>query len=121
MALKGDRQTVGPMMDISFFTSDTVLERGIFMTLNTAGSGVGMDQSAANVTAAFTSPSGRYVIGLLLQDVVNVDQTRQHINWHKTEGQTGGKVTLAKGGTWTTNMTSGTMTSCAGKKAYLAP
>ena len=34
----------------------------------------------------------------MLNDVVNLDLTRQHENWHKDEVQVGGKVTVLKRG-----------------------
>lgn len=34
------------------------------------------------------------VIGVLLNDVVNVDLCRNHLNWHKQETQIGGKVEI---------------------------
>jgi Arc/MetJ family transcription regulator len=41
-------------------------------------------------------PSGKVPVGLLLNDMVNIDLTRQHLNQHKDEVQKGGKVTLLK-------------------------
>lgn len=42
-------------------------------------------------------------MGILLNDVVNLDLTRQHINWHKDEVQKGGKVTVLTQGWVVTN------------------
>ena len=47
-------------------------------------------------------------VGVLLNDVVNLDLTRQHINWHKDEVQKGGKVAILKKGYVVTNMVEGT-------------
>jgi hypothetical protein len=101
MALKGDRYELETTVDF-FWTSGTTAERGGVATINTAGSGAALDQSAALVkyTAA---QSGISAMGVLLNDVVNIDQTRQHINFHKNEVQTGGKVTLLKKGWIVTN------------------
>lgn len=115
MALKGDRIVVAT--DISFF-SNAVAERGGIASISTAGSGVANDQSAAIVNYAATG-SGSYPVGLMLNDMVNYDLTRQHINFHRDEVQLGGKVTLLRIGTVSTNLTSGTMTNCAGLTAYL--
>ena len=45
-----------------------------------------------------TTASGTHPAGLLLNDVVNIDLTRQHLNQHQDEVQKGGKVTLLKQG-----------------------
>ena len=55
-------------------------------------------------------------VGLLLNDVVNKDLTRTHLNQHKDEVQKGGKVTvLRKGYVVTSNLTG---TPAAGDPAY---
>ena len=79
MALKGDRYEFETTID--FFMNE-VAERGGVVTLSTAGSGAALDQSAALVTYA-AAQSGQVPIGILLNDMVNIDQTRQHINFHK--------------------------------------
>ena len=103
MALKSDR--IEAYTDISFFCNDTTAERGgiVVFSTTTAGSGTAMDAAGAVVTYAATA-SGRVPAGLLLNDVVNLDLTRQHINWHKDEVQTGSKVTLLRQGQVTTNL-----------------
>ena len=113
MALKSDRHEL--MTDISFFMNE-VKERGFVAVLSTGGSGSAMDQSAALVTCA--SPSGKTPMGLLLNDMVNIDQTRQHINWHKDEVQKGGKVTLLKKGWVVTNSVDSSTGITAGQTAY---
>lgn len=104
MALKGDR--VEHLTDISFFKNDTVAERGIIVVHSTGGSGAAMDDSLAQVVdvAAYTDEPA----GLLLNDVVNLDLTRQQYNAHKDEVQLGGKVTLLRRGTVVTDQISGT-------------
>lgn len=114
MALKGDINPV--QTNIDFFLNETA-ERGLFLVYSTAGSGAAMDDSAALATVT-TSPSGKVVLGVLLNDMVNLDLTRQHINWHKDEVQKGGKVTILNKGWVVTNAVSGTPT--AGQTAYLA-
>jgi hypothetical protein len=57
--------------------------------------------------------------GVLLNDVVNLDLTRQHINWHKDEVQVGGKVTLLRVGQVTTDLVDGNPE--AGDGAYVGP
>ena len=53
----------------------------------------------------------------MLNDVVNLDLTRQHINWHKDEVQKGGKVAILKKGYVVTNKISGT--PAAGVAAFV--
>ena len=100
MALKGDRYEFETTID--FFLNE-VAERGGVCSLSTAGSGAALDQSAALVSYS-PNQSGAAPIGILLNDMVNIDQTRQHINFHKNEMQKGGKVTLLKKGWVVTNM-----------------
>jgi len=114
MALKGDRYE--GMTDVSFFMNDTSAAKGGIAVLVTGGSGVALDQSKALVTYA-AAASGNIPVGLCLNDMVNIDQTRQHINFHKNEVQKGGKVTLLTDGWVLTNMVTGTPD--AGDPAYL--
>jgi len=83
MALKADRHEL--QTDISFFMNE-VASRGGVAVFSTAGSGAAMDSNKALVTYK-AMPSGSVPAGLLLNDMVNIDQTRQHINWHKDEVQ----------------------------------
>lgn len=111
MALKGDRNVLET--DISFFINVTA-EKGQLLCVSTQGSGAAMDNSSSLATTA----SGTNVpLGIVLNDVVNIDQTRQHINWHKDEVQQGGKVTILTKGTVVTDQITGTPT--AGMVAYL--
>ena len=117
MALKGDRYE--GVTDISFFMDSTATRGGV-VCVSTGGSGVALDQSAALVVYS-DNPSSNVPLGLLLNDMVDIDQTRQHINFHKNEVQKGGKVTLLKQG-WvvTSNIHSGTSSTCAaGDLAFL--
>ena len=52
-------------------------------------------------------------------DVVNLDLTRQHENWHKEEVQQGGKVTIWSKCTVVTNMIYPGQTPTAGQTAYV--
>lgn len=115
MALKPDR--IENVTDISFFMN-SVAERGGVVSVVTGGSGVSMDDGAA-VVAYAVSPSGAKPLGVLLNDVVNLDLTRQHINWHKDEMQIGGKVTLLRQGQVTTDMLVPGVTPTAGVDAYV--
>ena len=115
MALKSDRNE--EQTDISFFMNE-VATRGGVASINTVGSGAAMDQGGALVTYA-ALPSGKIPVGLLVNDMVNIDLTRQHINQHKDEVQKGGKVTLLRKGWVVTNNIEGT-TPVAGSPAFVA-
>ena len=105
MALKADRQELDT--DISFFYNEGTAERGGVVVLDTVGSGAALDQAGAKVKYAVAT-NALFPVGILLNDVVNLDLTRQHINWHKDEVQKGGKVTVLKKGWVVTNLIAGT-------------
>ena len=115
MALKGDRNVLET--DISFFLNETA-EKGQVLFHNTAGSGAAMDNSSA-LAKLTAEASGSIPLGVVLNDVVDIDQTRQHINWHKDEVQKGGKVTIMTKGTVVTDQISGTAPT-VGQVAYAA-
>jgi len=74
MALKSDRNEV--QTDISFFMNEAATRGGV-VSISAGGSGAAMDQGAALVT--YTAASGKAPIGILLNDMVDLDLTRQHI------------------------------------------
>ena len=114
MALKSDRNEV--QTDISFFMNETATRGGV-VSMSTGGSGSAMDQGAALVT--YTAASGKAPMGILLNDMVNLDLTRQHINQHKDEVQKGGKVTILRKGYVVTNNLSCQTAAAAGDVAYV--
>lgn len=107
MALKGDR-LVTNYVDISYFMNETATRGGV-VCISTGGSGAAMDQSQALVTYS-ANPSGKRAVGLLLEDMVNYDLTRQHANFYRDEMQQGGKVALMQKGWAVTNSLVGTPT-----------
>lgn len=113
MALKPDR--IEHLTDISFFMN-SVAERGGVACYTNGGVGAAMDDSDAVVGYISVGASG-VPAGVLLNDVVNYDLTRQHINWHRDEVQLGGKVTLLRIGQVTTDRIDGT--PLAGDSAYV--
>ena len=115
MALKSDRSTLD--VDISFFMNEAATRGGV-VSISTGGSGAAMDQGEALVTYA-ALPSGKVPVGLLLNDMVDIDLTRQHLNQHKDEVQKGGKVSLLRKGYVVTNSLEGTSPS-AGDVAFVA-
>ncbi len=103
MALKPDR--IEAYTDVSFFMNE-VATRGVIVVHDTTASGLGASMDDPNNIVKLpdvTGGSGEDPAGLLLNDVVNLDLTRQHINWHKDEVQIGGKVCLLRQGQVTTN------------------
>ena len=114
MALKGDRHELDT--EVTYFMNETA-SKGVVVSVSTQGSGSAMDSSSALATVA-ASASGAAALGVLLNDVVDIDQTRQHLNWHKDEVQKGSKVTILTKGFVVTDKISGTPT--AGQTAYLS-
>ena len=79
MSLKADR--IELLTDVSFFATATATRGGVASRTAPGGSGVSMDDASAVVSYAATA-SGALPMGVLLNDVVDLDLTRQHINWH---------------------------------------
>ena len=93
MNLRTDRRHVDS--DIGYFMT-SVATRGGIVSIVTTGSGAAMDQVEAEV-GYVANPSGVQPVGVLMDDVVNLDLTRQHINWHKSEVQVNGKRPCTEG------------------------
>lgn len=128
MALKPDRNIVDE--DISYFAATTWAygsNRGgiVVATGNSATgpSGAAMDQSVNQVWYNLIpiEASGGRPLGLLMNDVVNIDLTRQTLNPYKSEAQVGDKILLTRKGYVVTNMIYPTGTINVGGKAYLGP
>jgi len=101
MALKADRYEEST--DISFFYNAGTATRGGVVVLDAANaSGAAMDQGA-NLVAYAAATTGTVPVGILLNDVVNKDLTRTHLNQYKDEVQKGGKVTVMTRGYVVTN------------------
>lgn len=113
MALKPDRKIVEEEIN---FSCVAVTDRGYVLCHSTAGSGAVLGDTAGTVDK-FASASGKIPVGILVQDVVSVDQTRYHLNFHKEVVPSGGPVTLIKKGWAHTNAYTGSPT--AGATAYL--
>lgn len=116
MALKPDRIELPDGSRIKYFMN-AVAERGIIV-VHGSTSGEGMDDPDAVVikpTGATGSP-----VGVLMNDVVNLDLTRQHLNQHQDEVQVGNKVAILRRGMVRTNMLKTGDTPSAGDPAYFA-
>jgi len=115
MALKRDRRE--DVTEITYFMNTTA-ERGGIVCHNTGGSGAALDQSAAVVVAP-ANPSGYKPVGLLLNDVVDLDLTRQHLNPYKDEVQKGSKVCVMTKGWVVTNSIMPGISPAIGENAYV--
>ena len=115
MALKADRYEEST--DISFFYNEGTATRGGAVVLDAAvASGAAMDQGGNKVKYATTGVP----VGILLNDVVNKDLTRTHLNQYKDEVQKGGKVTVLTRGWVVTNMIETSIDPAAGDIAYVS-
>lgn len=96
MALKADRYEEST--DISYFyTAGTATRGGVACLDLLSASGAAMDQG--DNTVSYQAAGDTDVpVGILLNDVVNKDLTRTHLNFYKDEVQQGGKVTILKRG-----------------------
>lgn len=105
MALKPGRYEL--FDDISYF-GNSAMERGGIVSIASSATGVGeaMDSSimiAEYNTVALVNNSGARPLGILMTDMVNIDQSRQHLNQYKSEAQVGDKVLVLKKGWVVTN------------------
>lgn len=128
MALKPDRSYEANEV-LSWF-GGAVMERGGIVSptpITATGVGAAMDsatQTCIYHTATNVQLTGQIPLGILLTDVVNIDQSRQHLNQYKAEVQLGDKVLIATKGEFVTNMlvpgaaSTGVMKPCT---AYLGP
>jgi hypothetical protein len=114
MALKADRHE--QTTDISFFYDAGTATRGGVVVLDAVGaSGAAMDQGVNKVRYKQATATD-VPVGILLNDVVDKDLTRTHLNFYKDEVQKGGKVTVMTEGYVVTNMITGSPTP--GQVAY---
>lgn len=115
MALKPDRYEA--RQDISFYYNAGIAERGGILCYGpTTGSGAAMDQGV-NLVQYVAAVSNSKPVGILMNDVVNKDLTREHLNVYKDEVQLGSKVTVLRGGYVVTNMID-PVTVTGGQVAY---
>lgn len=108
MAIKADRRIVDT--EIRFYCNQLAV-KGQVMSLNTSTyvpSGVAMDSTYSSVGTP-SSSSGAKPVGLIFEDVVNLDLTRFPINWHRDQANSGDKVCLLTKGWVTTDQVQGTV------------
>ena len=112
MALKSDRYEL--QTDISFFTmkppqlvaAQLVMEQQLVLVLLWIR------------VLLFAKDKTAVPLGILLNDVVDKDLTRTHLNQHKDEVQKGGKVTILRKGYVVTNNVTNVADVDAGEVAY---
>lgn len=115
MALKGDRLIVET--DTTNICNTVVANKGAVMVYSTPGSGSAMNDINAGYVDLLNSASGKIPAGASLATMVNIDQTRQHRNYHKDEQVIGEKLPLLVKGWLVTDQVTGTPT--VGATAYL--
>lgn len=113
MALKGRRVIESTRVDIYV---DEVATRGGCLSYSTAGSGAALDQ-AQNLGTYRSTSSGAIPIGILLDDVVDIDLSRYKLNQYKSEIQKGMKASVMTRG-WV--VTSNYVGSPVAGPAYLS-
>ena len=118
MALKADRHEL--QTDISFFLDAAAVTRGgVVCHDGTTASGAAMDQGVNKVRYQATVSTSHVPVGILLNDVVNKDLTRTHLNHFKDEVQLGGKVTVLRKGWVVTNSIVSGDSPAAGSRAFV--
>ena len=120
MALKADR--FEESTDISHFYNAGTATRGGVVVLDAAAlagaSGAALDQGE-NLVKYASATATSVPVGVLLNDVVNKDLTRTHLNQFKDDLQKGGKVTvMTRGWVGTSNIDG---TPAAGDLAFASP
>jgi len=118
MALRPDFQANRQMARVDFFMNQTA-ERGAIVSLSTGGSGTAVEH-ASNLVVYRSSASGAVPLGVLFNDVVNKDLTRQELNHMVNEVQLGSKVHIEVDCVVATNMITSGVSPAAGDAAYLA-
>lgn len=118
MALKPHRYVLE--YQNGFFMNSTASRGGVVVSATgTPGSGAAMDNANQYCEYA-TLPSGRYPLGVLLNDFVNKDLTDNPLNAYLDEKQIGDKAAICKKGEVVTNLLSGaTSAIIPGQPAYL--
>jgi hypothetical protein len=103
---------------IDAFMNATAERGGVVSFSSATASGEAMDQSEFTVDYV-ANPSGIAPYGILMNDVVNYDLTRQRLNEHKDEVQLGSKVTVLSKGVVVTDRIYPGQTPAAGGVAYV--
>lgn len=114
--LLGDRNILET--DTTNICNSVVPQKGACATYLTAGSGSAINDVNQGFVALPSNPSGLTPAGIFLSTFVNIDQTRQHRNFHKDEQVVGEKAPLMTKGWLVTDQVLGTPT--VGQTAYIS-
>lgn len=117
MALKGDRKVILTLPHPNYVIKET-LARGAVVC------GSGVDSSGVNVARTISSAadiSTAKVIGILLDDVIDMDRSARLYNVHKNEIAYADRASIMLEGIVRTNMLAVGVTTAGGQKAYLHP
>lgn len=107
--------------EISYFMNYVAERGGVVCATGSSASGVGIDDAGMQVCYD-GAPSGKTPVGLLLDDVVNYDLSKQPRNGYKSEAQLGEKVCLLRKGWVVTNfLATGHGTGILPHKLFLLP
>lgn len=115
MAIKPDFNVLE--WELGYYLNETA-DKGLVVCISTASSGTDLDGSA-NLATVKANPSGAYPIGVLVDQVVNIDTTQYVTNVHKPEINIGNKVSIVKKGWLVTDKVHAEQTVTAGKTAVL--
>lgn len=119
MALKGARHEM--QTDMSSICNDVVVKGAMLCWNRTpGGSGINLDDANNIVKLVAGVTSGNMVAGMTLTNTVNIDTTRQHVNFHKDEVVIGSHVTLLRQGWVVTDQLLASTSPLAGDKAFVA-
>lgn len=116
MALKGDRSIYKDTIEFSCLA---ITNRGVVLCHSGVGSGTALGATAGTVDL-MANPSGKAPAGVLLQDMVLIDQSRYSLNFQKEQVPSGAPVWMAKYATLTTDQLVAGQTPTAGGTAYLS-
>lgn len=114
MALKPDNDILA--YESRYYMNETASPGVIVCVGSTTASGSQMDHTN-HVATVKANSDGASPIGMLIDEVVDVDQTRTPANWHKRQTVKGNKVSIVTKGWLTTDKT---VAATAGKRAVLA-
>lgn len=116
MALKPDRET--KQWELGYYLN-AAASAGFIVCGSTAASGADLDSDTNAVTVS-AACSGAKPVGVLMEDFVNIDATRYHINQHKPENLVGSKASILCKGWVVTNAVYPSAAATAFSKAVLA-
>lgn len=119
MAVKPSRKS-DEGSEVTFFMTE-VAEPGVCVVFGPSSSGVGDGYDDPNAVVSLpTGASGEtsVAVGMLLTNVVDIDESKYTRNYHKNEVSLGGAVTILTHGWALTNMIASGETPVSGQDAF---